>query len=144
MSDRKINILLADDDEDDREFFLSALQKFNSNYELTMLNNGQQVIQYFTRPVVSPDYVFLDINMPLADGIECLSFIKKSYPDHRFPIIMLSTAFSDDMIKKCYATGASIYIQKPGKFNELIDILRFCVHELKHASMHEEVLLLKR
>jgi CheY-like chemotaxis protein len=108
-----------------------------------MLNNGQQVIDYFKSPVVVPDYVFLDINMPLADGIECLSFIKSLNPLHQFPVIMLSTAFSDDIIKKCYAKGASIYIQKPSKFNELIDILRFCVYELKHAPVHEEMFISK-
>ncbi len=98
-------------------------------------------MEYFKHPVTIPDYVFLDINMPLADGIQCLSYIKGLYPNHQFPLIMLSTAFSEDMIKKCYSQGASIYIQKPARFSELVDILRFCIHELKHAPVHQDVLV---
>jgi CheY-like chemotaxis protein len=144
LKEEKINILLADDDDDDREFFKSALQRFNTSCELTMVNNGQRLIQYLSDMISPPDYVFLDINMPLVDGIECLGFIKKKFPEHQFPIIMLSTAFSQDMINRCYAAGASVYIRKPNKFGELVDILRFCIHELKSAAVHQEVVLLKR
>jgi CheY-like chemotaxis protein len=134
LNKKKLNIFLAEDDEDDRDFFNTALMKLDADCELTILNNGKKVIRYFSTLTVPPDYVFLDINMPLADGIECLHFIKKQHPAHEFPIIMLSTAYTEDMINRCYEGGASIYIRKPGKFSELVDILRYCIHEFKHSD----------
>jgi CheY-like chemotaxis protein len=141
LNNKKLNIFLADDDDDDREFFNIALKKLGSDYELTMLNNGQKVMQYFSTLSVPPDYVFLDINMPLADGIECLHHIKSLHPQHTFPIIMLSTALSEDMINKCHAAGASIYIRKPSKFTELVEILKYCIHEFRHADTGSDFVL---
>jgi CheY-like chemotaxis protein len=144
VNDKKLNIFLADDDDDDRDFFHAAIKKLNADVELTMLNNGQKVIQHFAGLNGNlPDYVFLDINMPLVDGIECLRFIKNKYPDHRFPIIMLSTAFSNDMINRCYSAGASLYVRKPNKFCDLVDMLRFCIHQLNTIQPGNDILLRK-
>ena len=141
MNNKKLNIFLADDDDDDRDFFKSALIKLNYDHELTMLNNGQKVKQYFTSLPVPPDYVFLDINMPMADGIECLSYIKKLHPDHSFPIIMLSTANSESVISRCYKAGATMYVRKPNTFNALVNILRVCIHGEKSSPVSEEFVL---
>jgi CheY-like chemotaxis protein len=141
LEHKKLNIFLADDDDDDRDFFRTALKKLDSDCELTMLNNGQKVIEHFSALTNLPDYVFLDINMPLADGIECLNYIRKTHPEHKFPIIMLSTANSEEMIKRCYKAGASMYVRKPNRFSQLVDILRFCIHDIKAQIPRQEFVL---
>lgn len=141
MSDPKIKIFLADDDDDDREFFSTALESLNYPYELTMANNGERVIDYFKAGENIPDLVFLDINMPKADGIECLVKIRELYPVKGPVVIMLSTSSSEKTIALSRQYGASIYIEKPNQFNQLIRFLDYCLHDLKNAAPGEEFLL---
>lgn len=141
MSDPKIKIFLADDDDDDRDFFNIALESLNYNYELTTANNGEQVIDYFKKGENIPDLVFLDINMPKADGIECLVKIKELYPAKGPTVIMLSTSSSEKTIAMSRQYGASVYIEKPNQFSQLSQFLNYCLHDLKNAAPDEAFLL---
>jgi len=144
LKDNKIKIFLAEDDDDDRDFFNAALDSLQSEVELITVNNGEQVINFFKSQSTLPDLVFLDINMPKADGIECLKYIKKMYPNNDLPVIMLSTASSDKVIELSYQHGASIYIEKPSQFKHLITFIDYCIHELKNAPVDAEFVLNRR
>ena len=77
-----------------------------------------------------PHFVFLDINMPLVDGIECLKGIRRVHPPGNLPVIMLSTSRSAYMVEQSYSNGASFYLQKPNQISELADQLKFCLDHL--------------
>lgn len=135
----RLNIFLAEDDEDDRDFFKKALVSLSTEHNLTVVNNGEEAIDLLKNGDIHPDYIFLDINMPKIDGLGCLQFIKQNFPGHTFPVIMLSTAFTTDVSNQCYQHGASVYIQKPARFDELKDVLRYCIPELTRPASAERV-----
>lgn len=144
MKDYKPTIFLAEDDEDDRDFFTAALDSISPKVELITVNNGEQAINFFKTQQPLPDLVFLDINMPKADGIECLKFIKSMHASAGLPVIMLSTASSERVIDLSHQNGASVYIEKPSKFKDLIAYLNYCINDLKAAPANAEFVLNKR
>lgn len=94
-----------------------------------MVDNGDKVLHYFeSNPL--PDFAFLDINMPLRNGLECLKLIKSRYPHQPFKIIILSTSANEKDILLSKELGASAYIQKPGSFSELVYYLDYCLKSL--------------
>lgn len=140
-SSRQLKIFLADDDDDDREFFHEALNSIDFNCELITVNNGEKVINFFSGNHPLPDLIFLDINMPKKNGLECLKFIRSTHPTGNFHIIMLSTSSATSIVDMSYRYGASIYIQKPSRFKELVMYLNYCISELKSACPRRDFLL---
>ena len=120
-------ILLADDDEDDREFFRLALENVNKNVQLFEVPNGLQAVRFLSDCTELPHFVFLDINMPLVNGVECLKQARKLHPPGLLPVIMLSTSGAPDIIKECMSLGADLYLQKPGSLEELSAQIQRCI-----------------
>ena len=143
MNNRHLKIFLADDDDDDRELFHEALNSIGFSNDLVMVNNGEKVFNFFKERSHIPDFVFLDINMPKKNGIECLKFIKSMYPRGNFHIIMLSTSSSLNVVEQSYEYGASVYIQKPSTFNDLVRYLGYCLTELTNGTKKEDFFLNK-
>jgi CheY-like chemotaxis protein len=138
LNKERINIFLADDDEDDRELFRDALEKITADYELTTFNNGGQALNHCAGMTGEPNFLFLDINMPLVDGYECLQTLRKN--GFTFPVIMLSTSNSETLMEKCYRAGANFCIQKPPRFSQLIKMLRFCLFDLNTLEKRDQLL----
>ncbi|MBI2722129.1 MAG: response regulator [Bacteroidetes bacterium] len=130
MNTRTINILLADDDKDDRLLFKEALEELAQPTTLETVHDGEQLMSYLAEHSEKlPDVLFLDLNMPRKNGFECLSEIKFTEEWKDLPVIMFSTSFprdvnyEQDMIKMLYKIGAHDYIRKPANYNELKDII---------------------
>jgi CheY-like chemotaxis protein len=65
--------MLADDDEDDRLFFKEAFEEVKINYSISAFNDGEQLMEHlYNTENALPDIIFLDLNMPIKSGIECL------------------------------------------------------------------------
>jgi CheY-like chemotaxis protein len=108
-----IDILLADDDKDDRFFFGKALKALPRASSLTIVNNGEQLMDYlFEKVMPLPDILFLDLNMPRKNGHECLVEIKKDERLKGIPIIIYSTSLREEMADTLYASGAHYYLRK--------------------------------
>ena len=72
-----ILITLADDDEDDRMFFTDAFDELKINTVVNTVNDGVALMNFLNDPEsILPNIIFLDLNMPLKSGIECLKEIK--------------------------------------------------------------------
>lgn len=120
MSKPPMHIFLVDDDLDDRLFFEEAIQCLDMNVSLEMFSGGQELIEYFQDKAKRlPDLLFLDLNMPVVDGMECLEKIRGK--DHLKEIIVAiySTSASEKDIEETFIKGANIYIQKPNNFDQL-------------------------
>ena len=121
----KQRILLADDDEDDCILFEDALKEIcphRSN--LTTANDGLRLMQLLGAPVpISPDIIFLDLNMPVKNGFQCLSEIRKNDELKAIPIVIFSTTTQKEAIDKVYQDGANLYIRKPGSFAKLKNVI---------------------
>jgi DNA-binding NarL/FixJ family response regulator len=138
---KHITIFLADDDEDDRIFFKDAMAEIDQTHQLVITDSGDKVMDYFSNANLLPQFVFLDINMPVRNGIECLRYIKEKYPGNQFHVIMLSTSLAGKDIEQSYQYGASIYIQKPGNFSHLVSYLSYCLHELSFLRDRDHFIL---
>ena len=119
-----IIITLADDDEDDRMFFTDAFEELKINTVVNTVNDGVALMDFLNHPeTVLPNIIFLDLNMPLKSGIECLKEIKANHKFKDIVIAIYSTSSSEEDIENTFVLGANIYIKKPNNFGKLKEVL---------------------
>ena len=119
-----INILLADDDKDDRYFFERVLKKLLIHTHLETVDNGESLMIWLTENAEKlPDVLFLDLNMPRKGGRECLSEIKENEKLKQLPVIIYSTHMHENEADILYKKGAHYYIRKT-HIEELAKILQ--------------------
>lgn len=124
MSTTPLNLLLADDDFDDRFFFKEALEELPVSAKLTTVNDGIQLMQLLSaNEIPLPDALFLDLNMPRKSGFECLAEIKIIDKLMNLPVIIYSTSLNIEVVDLLYLKGANYYIRKPGEFGKLKKVL---------------------
>jgi len=106
--------LLIDDDQDDQEIFSMALEDINSSIQCIMASNGIAALEKLNakKPLI-PDYIFIDVNMPKMNGIECLREIQKLEHLKDAEVFMYSTSSDEQMMEKSKALGAKDFIVKP-------------------------------
>ena len=121
----KLKILLVDDDEDDRQFFADALDSLDMKTELVQLTNGEECLDYMVAHKEDcPNLLFLDLNMPIMNGFQCLEQIRKHESFKDVIIAIYSTSSAEKDIEDTFNKGANIYITKPSSFKDLKNSLR--------------------
>lgn len=124
MQDDKIHIILADDDADDRMFFTEAFEELKMNTQVDTFNDGAYLMDYFNQDDCKiPSVLFLDLNMPRKNGMECLREIKANKRFNNMAVAIYSTSASEEDIENTFVEGANIYIKKPSDFKALKKIL---------------------
>ena len=111
-----IYIFLADDDEDDKEFFGDALKDLGIPSELLTAKDGAELMTTLDAIVIGPPpphIIFLDLNMPNKNGFECLEEIRKTDKLKGIPVAIFSTTDSQSAVDTTYSLGANCYICKP-------------------------------
>jgi CheY-like chemotaxis protein len=130
---RPLTILLADDDEEDRELARDALQNSRLANEMKFVFDGQDLLDYLRRegrwagPEVEaprPGIILLDLNMPRKDGREALAEIKADESLRRIPVVVLTTSRDESDVLSTYDLGVSSFITKPVTFGGLVDVMR--------------------
>jgi CheY-like chemotaxis protein len=117
-------ILIVDDDGEDRELFREAIAEVDSSIQCFSANDGKDALHQMNfEMIVLPDYIFLDINMPIMNGRECLIEIKKQSRLWNIPVIMYSTTSDTKEIKGYYGLGAHDFLIKPHNFKKLVEAL---------------------
>ena len=125
MNLKPLNVLLADDDMDDCNFFKHALEELSLSAQLTTVHDGEELMHYLSANSIQlPDVLFLDINMPLKNGLECLSEIKRDPKLKDIPVVMFSTSNSWDTINMLFNSGSDVYIHKPSDFAQLKQVIK--------------------
>jgi CheY-like chemotaxis protein len=127
-----ITILMADDDEDDRQLARDALHESRLRNELRCVEDGEELLDYLLRrgkyvdPASSPrpGLILLDLNMPRMDGREALLAIKADAELRRIPVVVLTTSKTEEDICRSYDLGASSYITKPVTFGGLVETMK--------------------
>lgn len=124
MQNDYIIITLADDDEDDRLFFTDAFDELKIKTAVNTVNNGKELLDFLNHPdTVLPNIIFLDLNMPIMNGIDCLKEIKQNEKFKDIAIAIYSTSSSDKDVENTFVLGANVYIKKPSNFNDLKKVL---------------------
>lgn len=124
MNNDPLLILLADDDEGDRILFSEAFSELKIKTKVETVNNGVQLMEWLncvTNPL--PHFLFLDLNMPRKNGLECLREIRKDKRIKDIFVAIYSTSDNEKDMEETFLNGANVYIAKPSDYNVLKQLL---------------------
>ena len=148
MNNIPIHILLADDDDDDRLLFTEAIAELELNTVVQTVVNGLQLMEFLhSRNTLLPDILFLDLNMPLKGGLQCLKEIRCSDKFKNIVIAIYSTSDNPKDVEETFLDGANIYLTKPNDFNTLKKLLNNAISSAllySGNSLKTEKLLLQK
>src|SRR5688572_3496226 len=115
-----LHVLIIDDDEDDRALFCDAVHEINPSIHCLTAQNGEEALdglRSFRLP--RPDVIFLDLNMPRLNGMDCLTELKNDTSLRDIPTVIYSTSCFERDITMAMESGAENFIIKPLYFKEL-------------------------
>lgn len=147
MENFPLLILLADDDEGDRLIFKEAFQELTVNTTVESVNNGVELMEWLNEKQPQlPQLIFLDLNMPSKNGLQCLKEIRSNKNLKDVSIAIYSTSNNKKDVEETFHNGANIYITKPSDFNELKEVLEkavFTAYQCHQGDMRIENFVLK-
>jgi CheY-like chemotaxis protein len=118
------HILLADDDLGDQFLFKEVLSELHPDYFVHTVINGMKLMEYLNeKETTLPDVLFLDLNMPLKNGIECLAEIRSNLDFDGISITIYSTSHYEKDIIQTWQLGANRYLSKPNDYPVLKEVL---------------------
>jgi CheY-like chemotaxis protein len=127
-----ITCFLIDDDVDDQEIFELALRDVDHSIKCYYANDGVEAVNKLNSEIgFIPDFIFLDLNMPRMNGIQCLAQIKKITRLKDVPVIMYSTSSDSKFINEAKKNGASDYLTKPSSIRQLTNVLSLILTKTK-------------
>lgn len=120
-------ILLAEDNPQDVELTVEALEEFNLANSIVSVGDGVEVMEYLNctgrfanRSAELPSVILLDIKMPRMDGIQVLEQLRSDNRFCKIPVVMLTSSREEPDLKRCYALGVNAYVVKPVNFEDFI------------------------
>lgn len=120
---------VIDDDLDDQEIFTIAAKKVDPDIKCAFANDGVHAINRFrSDPAFNPGSIFLDVNMPRMNGVECLEELRKLGSLRNVPIFICSTSADPKIIANVKNLGAHDFIVKPSTIAEFVTVLA-AVHQ---------------
>ncbi|MFB9055821.1 response regulator [Mariniflexile ostreae] len=147
MNKPLLNIILTDDDEDDRMFFCEALEEVEIQTAVKLFNNGEELMDYLLSPEIEfPNLIFLDLNMPKKSGMQCLCEIRSNPKLKNLFIAIYSTSSSEKDIEDAFLKGANIYVNKPNSFGKLRDMVKKVLHldlETHNSNLKKETFIFR-
>jgi CheY-like chemotaxis protein len=126
-----MTILHVDDDKDDRELLAEALEQIDPSICCINAHDGQELLSMLQQNKILPDYIFLDVNMPLMDGRQCLAELKKDKKLKNIPVVIYSTTTNTQEIRDLSELGACDFLSKANSFGELCVSLNLMIEKLK-------------
>jgi two-component system, response regulator len=124
-------ILLVEDNPQDVELTIEALQENNLANNVVAVSDGVEAMEYLNyegrfenREKGNPSVMLLDIKMPRMDGIEVLEAIRNNEKLKTIPIVMLTSSREEPDLKKCYALGVNAYVVKPVDFTDFMGAVK--------------------
>jgi two-component system, response regulator len=128
---KPINILIADDDPDDRMMDQAALQQSLTPSNTSFVEDGEELLDYLRKRgkyqnslTAIPDLILLDLNMPRKSGVEALQEIKSDIDLRHIPIVVLTTSKEEEDIYRTYDLGVNSFITKPITYESLVKTMK--------------------
>jgi CheY-like chemotaxis protein len=127
-----ITILMADDDEEDREMTRDALAAAHLANPIRFVGDGQELMDYLhldgaysgqADKAPRPGIILLDLNMPKKDGREALAEIKADEGLRNIPVVVLTTSRDEEDVLRSYDLGVNSFITKPVTFASLVEVM---------------------
>ena len=120
-------IWLVEDNANDIELTLSALQESNLANGVVVMRDGSEALERLSEPRLGgalPAVILLDIKMPKVSGTEVLRKIKSNPSLKNLPVVMLTSSKEEPDVRECYELGANAYVVKPVEFGDFFDALK--------------------
>ena len=105
------HVVLADDDKDHGFLFRMVLKQVDPSKTVSIVKDGAELMDFLKKKV--PDLLFLDLNMPCKNGLECLTEIRQDLQLKDLPIVVYSSSTHMTDIQKSYLHEADLYMVKP-------------------------------
>lgn len=116
------NIILAEDDVDDQNIFQLALQEIDPSVEIQFVANGKELLRLLE--TTTPDMVFLDLEMPYKNGLECMVEIRSKESNEHLPLIVFSSTTKPSNIQTAYEMGAHLFFIKPPMYSDYLSSIK--------------------
>ena len=124
-------ILLAEDNPNDVELTIEALDQHNLANRVTVAHDGVEAMEYLRREGAfkdrepgDPAVVLLDIKMPRKDGLEVLREIRSDPALKKVPVVILTSSREEQDLITSYDLGVNAYVVKPVDFPHFIDAVK--------------------
>jgi DNA-binding response OmpR family regulator len=114
-----MTVLYIDDDPDDSEFAVEALSNVDDTIKCLVFTKAKDALQFLLETDELPDFIFLDINMPLMNGKQCLLKIKAEPKLKDIPVVMCSTTLQTSEMKVYFEMGVYDFIVKPNTIEKM-------------------------
>ena len=123
-------ILLVEDNPNDLELTLVALERSQLANEVIVLRDGAEALdyllrlnQYHDRVTGNPAVMLLDLKLPKVDGLEVLKTIRETEELRSIPVVMLTSSREEPDLQRAYALGVNAYVVKPVEFKEFVSAI---------------------
>jgi len=123
-------ILLVEDNPNDLELTLVALERSQLANEVIVLRDGAEALDYLfrrnayaDRDAGNPAVLLLDLKLPKIDGLEVLKAIRESDDLRSIPVVMLTSSREEPDLQRAYALGVNAYVVKPVEFKEFVSAI---------------------
>lgn len=130
-----MTLMYIDDDAEDREFFREAVRNIDPQLMCYMAKDGAEGLADLKEMIVMPDFIFVDVNMPIMNGRQFLMEIKKLPRLRSIPVLMYSTTNHPDEIQEYLELGAYKVLVKPNTLTKIESLVRTVIQDqLSHAE----------
>jgi CheY-like chemotaxis protein len=120
-------IVIVEDNANDVELTLVALERARLANEVIILRDGEEALDYLhcqgahlNREKGNPAVVLLDIKLPKVNGLEVLQRVKHDHDLKKIPIVMLTSSREEPDLARSYELGANAYVVKPVRFQDFV------------------------
>jgi DNA-binding response OmpR family regulator len=124
-------ILIVEDDPNDVELTLTALEEYNLANEVIVTRDGEEALDYLycrgnfkARSNDNPAVLLLDLKLPKRDGLEVLRQIKSDEKLKVIPVVVLTSSHEEKDVVASYKLGVNAYVVKPVDFHEFVNAVK--------------------
>src|ERR1700726_682934 len=114
-------ILIVEDDPNDVELTLTALDEYKLANEVVVTRDGEEALDYLycrgnfkTRSSDNPAVLLLDLKLPKRDGLEVLREIKSDEKFKMIPVVVLTSSHEEKDVVASYRLGGNAFFVNPG------------------------------
>ena len=129
--EQEYEIVIVEDNQDDAELMIRSLKKNKLANNLTLLEDGEQALDYFfcrgkykdRTLLISRMVIFLDLKLPKVHGLEVLEQLKSNEKTRKIPVIIVTSSKEDPDIAAAYDLGANSYVVKPVNYENFVEMI---------------------
>ena len=131
-SNNKADIFIVEDNENDLEFILRALNRHDLSVNIITAADGVEALKFFFPEGksdtgdnnINPKVIFLDLKLPKISGLEVLKKLKSSKKTAYIPVVVLTSSKEESDLIESYKLGVNSYIVKPVDFDKFRDSIK--------------------